>query len=43
MTAWAAAAKPRAMEAPMSDVIYLGLAVGFFVLSWAFVTLCERV
>jgi hypothetical protein len=27
----------------MSDVLYLGLAVGFFALSWAFVKLCERV
>ena len=27
----------------MSDVIYIGLALVFFVLSWAFVRLCERV
>jgi hypothetical protein len=27
----------------MGDVLYLGLAVGFFLLTWAFVTLCERV
>jgi len=25
------------------DVLYIGLAVGFFALTWAFVTLCERV
>ncbi len=27
----------------MGDVLYLGLTVGFFLLTWAFVTLCERV
>jgi len=27
----------------VSDVIYIGLAVVFFAVSWAFVTLCERV
>jgi hypothetical protein len=27
----------------MSDVIYIGLALIFFGLSWAFVKLCERV
>jgi len=26
----------------MGDVIYIGLAVAFFGLSWAFVVLCER-
>jgi hypothetical protein len=25
------------------DVLYLGLAVGVFALTWAFVKLCERV
>ena len=25
------------------DLIYVGLAVGFFALTWAFVRLCERV
>jgi hypothetical protein len=25
------------------DVLYIGLAVGFFALSWAFIKLCERV
>jgi hypothetical protein len=24
------------------DVLYLGLAVGFFALSWAFIEACER-
>jgi hypothetical protein len=24
------------------DVVYLGIAVGFFALSWAFVVLCDR-
>jgi len=24
------------------DVLYLGLAIGFFVLSWAFIVACER-
>jgi hypothetical protein len=33
----------RARRSVMDDVLYLGLAVGFFLLSWAFVTLCERV
>jgi len=27
----------------MGDILYLGLAVGFFALTWAFVVLCERV
>jgi len=26
----------------MGDLIYIGLALGFFGLSWAFVVLCER-
>jgi len=24
------------------DVLYIGLAVGFFALSWAFIVACER-
>jgi len=27
----------------VADVLYLGITVGFFVLTWAFVKLCERV
>jgi len=27
----------------MADLWYLGLVVGFFALTWAFVVLCERV
>jgi hypothetical protein len=27
----------------MDDVLYLGLTVGFFALTWALVKLCERV
>lgn len=27
----------------LGDLLYLGLAVGFFALTWAFVVLCERV
>jgi hypothetical protein len=27
----------------LGDVLYLGLAVLFFALTWAFVALCERV
>jgi len=27
----------------MADLLYLGYAVGFFVVTWAFVKLCERV
>jgi hypothetical protein len=27
----------------MADLWYVGLAVGFFALTWAFVVLCERV
>jgi hypothetical protein len=27
----------------MGDVIFIGLAVGFFVLSWLFLRLCDRV
>jgi len=26
----------------MNDVLYLGLALGFFALSWAFIRLCDR-
>jgi hypothetical protein len=29
-------------EDAMGDVIYVGLGVAFFALSWAFVRLCER-
>ena len=29
-------------EGSMGDLIYIGLALGFFGLSWAFVVLCER-
>lgn len=27
----------------VSDLLYVGLTVGFFALTWAFVKLCERV
>ena len=27
----------------VGDLVYVGLAVAFFALTWAFVTLCERV
>jgi hypothetical protein len=27
----------------MADLLYLGYTVGFFLLTWAFVKLCERV
>lgn len=27
----------------LGDLIYVGLALGFFALTWAFVILCERV
>jgi len=27
----------------MNDLLFIGLAVGFFVLTWGFVKLCERV
>jgi len=26
----------------MADVIYVGMTVGFFVLTWALIRLCER-
>jgi hypothetical protein len=29
--------------AAMSDILYIGLAVAFFVVSWGFVKLCDRV
>jgi hypothetical protein len=29
--------------AVMDDFVYVGLAIGFFALTWAFVALCERV
>jgi hypothetical protein len=31
------------LEDVMGDVVYLGIAVGFFLLTWALVKLCERV
>jgi hypothetical protein len=31
------------MENEMDDLLFLGLALGFFALTWAFVKLCERV
>jgi hypothetical protein len=27
----------------MGDVVFIGLSVGFFALSWLFIRLCERV
>ena len=27
----------------LADLLYIGLTVGFFALTWAFVKLCERV
>ena len=27
---------------PMNDVLYLGLTLAFFALSWAFIALCDR-
>ena len=27
----------------LGDLLYIGLAVGFFALTWAFAVLCERV
>ena len=35
---------PRAMEGgvTMLDVLYIGLAIGFLVLSWRLVELCDR-
>jgi len=27
----------------LMDVLYVGLSLGFFALTWAFVKLCERV
>jgi len=26
----------------MTDIVYLGIAVGFFALTWALIRLCER-
>jgi len=26
----------------MADIVYLGMTVGFFVLTWALIRLCER-
>jgi len=26
----------------MTDIVYLGMAVGFFALTWALIRLCER-
>jgi len=26
----------------MADIVYLGIAVGFFALTWALIRLCER-
>jgi hypothetical protein len=28
--------------AAMNDVLYLGLTLGFFALSWVFIALCDR-
>jgi len=39
----AAADRRRPMETVMADIAYLGLVVGFFVLTWAFARLCDRV
>jgi hypothetical protein len=34
---------PRRRRIAMADLLYLGYVVGFFLLTWAFVKLCERV
>ena len=31
-----------AWRSRMTDLLYLGMAVGFFALSWALIRLCER-
>ena len=31
------------LEDTTMDVVYIGLAVGFFAFTWLFVKLCERV
>jgi hypothetical protein len=36
-------AAPDSWRWAMDDVLYLGLTVGFFALTWALVKLCERV
>ena len=33
----------RGKEVSSMDLLYVGLAVGFFGLTWLFVILCERV
>jgi hypothetical protein len=38
-----AAGSPRPWRCVMGDMLYLGITVGFFLLTWAFVRLCERV
>jgi len=30
-------------EVAMGDLIYIGITLGFFGLTWAFIRLCERV
>src|SRR5262245_29576366 len=32
----------RTREVGMADVLFLGLTLGFFALSWAFIALCDR-
>jgi hypothetical protein len=39
----AGAVRHHPRRCSVSDLLYLGLVVGFFGLSWAFVELCERV
>ena len=39
---WRARTKQGQEEEAMADITYLGLTVGFFVLTWALIRLCER-
>ena len=32
----------KVLEVAMDDVVYLGLTLGFFAVSWAFIKLCDR-
>jgi hypothetical protein len=37
-----ASSSSRVGEVDMADLVFVGLGVGFFLLSWGFVRLCER-
>jgi hypothetical protein len=43
LAGWVRRERTMARRSVMGDLLYLGITVGFFLLTWAFVRLLERV